>query len=309
MKHSHKILALLLVLLMTFALSGCSVITITKTAANMNSLDSVSADLDLKLSMDMTMMEETTPFEVSVSGPFDIDLEGEKGTTSLTVDVMGEKVPLLLYAEKLEDSLAIYTSADNGQTWSKNETPLNEENEKDSSDLKSLALFKKLADSFEETGTETVHGTEAVIYSGSILWKDLLGDVDLSSAMEAAGAAAGSAAGTPLDFSGMDLTALGSIPVTIGFDKQNALVVKVSADFTETVQNLIPMVMKVAMQSIAAQSGVEDMTEMEDFDLSDLGFNLDIHTLTVSVELYNFDAVGEITIPPEALAAEVAAAA
>jgi hypothetical protein len=304
MKRYQKILALLLVLLMTFALSGCSVITITKTAANMNSLDSVSADLNLDLSMDMTMMEETSPFEINVAGPLDIDLENEKGKADLTVDLMGEKLALLLYFEEQEDKFVIYSSADNGESWTKNETALNDGKEKGSSDLKSLAMIKKLAGSFEETGTETVRGNEAVIYSGSILWKDLLADVDLSSAIEAAG----SAAGTPLDLSGMDLTALGSIPVTIGFDKQNALIVKGSIDLTETVQNLIPMVMKVAMQSMAAQSGV-DAAEMEDFDLSALGFNLDIHTLTVSAELYNFDAVGEITIPPEALAAETAAAA
>ena len=113
----------------------------------------------------------------------------------------------------------------------------------------------------------------------------------------------------PLDFSDLDLTALGSIPVTVGYDKENDLIVKGSADLTETVQNLIPMVMKVVMKSIAAESGMEDSAEMEDFDLSDLGFSLDIQTLNVSAELYNFDAVGEITIPPEALAAEVAAAA
>ena len=129
--------------------------------------------------------------------------------------------------------------------------------------------------------------------------------MDLSNAAEAAG----SASGMPLDFSDLDLTALGSIPVTIGYDKENDLIVKGSADLTETVQNLIPMVMKVVMKSIAAESGMEDSAEMEDFDLSDLGFSLDIQTLNVSAELYNFDAVGEITIPPEALAAEVAAAA
>ncbi len=308
MKYRHKLLALLLVLLMTFALSGCSVITITKTAANMNSLDSVSADLNLDLSMDLTVMEETTPMAITVTGPLDIDLDHDKGKADLTIDLMGEKLALLLYFEEREDSFVIYASPDNGESWTKNETPLNDEKEKDSSDLKSLAMIKNLAKSFEETGTETVRGNEAVIYSGSILWKDLLGDVDLSSAMEAAGAAA-AAAGTPIDFSGMDLTELGSIPVTIGFDKKNALIVKGSIDLTETVQNLIPMVMKVAMQSIAAQSGVEDTAEMEDFDLSALGFNLDVHTLTVSAELYNFDAVGEITIPPEALAAESAAAA
>ena len=305
MKRYQKVLALLLISLMALSLSGCSLITITKTASNMNSLKSVSADLALNLGMDMTMMDETSPFEIAVSGPFDFDLANGKGKADLTLDLMGENVDLLLYYERLEDKFVIYTSADNGETWSKNETALSDQQEKDSSDLKSLAMIKKLSNSFEETGTETVRGKEAVIYSGNILWEDLVGDVDLSSAAEAAG----SASGMPLDFSDLDLTALGSIPVTIGYDKENDLIVKGSADLTETVQNLIPMVMKVVMKSIAAESGMEDSAEMEDFDLSDLGFSLDIRTLNVSAELYNFDAVGEITIPPEALAAEVAAAA
>ena len=305
MKRYQKVLALLLISLMALSLSGCSLITITKTASNMNSLKSVSADLALNLNMDMTMMDETSPLEIAVSGPFDFDLANGKGKADLTLDLMGENVDLLLYYERLEDKFVIYTSADNGETWSKNETALSDQQEKDSSDLKALAMIKKLSNSFEETGTETVRGKEAVIYSGNILWEDLAGDVDLSSAAEAAG----SASGMPLDFSDLDLTALGSIPVTIGYDKENDLIVKGSADLTETVQNLIPMVMKVVMKSIAAESGMEDSAEMEDFDLSDLGFSLDIRTLNVSAELYNFDAIGEITIPPEALAAEVAAAA
>ena len=305
MKRYQKVLALLLISLMALSLSGCSLITITKTASNMNSLKSVSADLALNLGMDMTMMDETSPFEIAVSGPFDFDLANGKGKADLTLDLMGENVDLLLYYERLEDKFVIYTSADNGETWSKNETALSDQQEKDSSDLKSLAMIKKLSNSFEETGTETVRGKEAVIYSGNILWEDLAGDLDLSTAAEAAG----SASGMPLDFSDLDLAALGSIPVTVGYDKENDLIVKGSADLTETVQNLIPMVMKVVMKSIAAESGMEDSAEMEDFDLSDLGFSLDIRTLNVSAELYNFDAVGEITIPPEALAAEVAAAA
>ena len=305
MKRYQKVLALLLISLMALSLSGCSLITITKTASNMNSLKSVSADLALNLGMDMTMMDETSPFEIAVSGPFDFDLANGKGKSDLTLDLMGENVDLLLYYERLEDKVVIYTSADNGETWSKNETTLSDQQEKDSSDLKSLAMIKKLSKSFEETGTETVRGKEAVIYSGNILWEDLAGDLDLSTAAEAAG----SASGMPLDFSDLDLAALGSIPVTVGYDKENDLIVKGSADLTETVQNLIPMVMKVVMKSIAAESGMEDSAEMEDFDLSDLGFSLDIRTLNVSAELYNFDAVGEITIPPEALAAEVAAAA
>ena len=130
MKRYQKNLALLLVFLMTFALSGCSVITITKTAANMNSLDSVSADLNLDLNMDMTMMEETSPFEINVSGPLDIDLENEKGKADLTVDLMGEKLALLLYFEEQDDKLVFYTSADNGESWTKNETSLSGEKER-----------------------------------------------------------------------------------------------------------------------------------------------------------------------------------
>ena len=305
MKRYQKVLALLLISLMALSLSGCSLITITKTASNMNSLKSVSADTVLNLSVDMAMMGETSPFEIAVSGPFDFDLANGKGKGDLTLNLMGENVNLLLYYERLEDKVVIYTSADSGETWSKNETSLSDQQEKGSSDLKSLAMIKKLSKSFEETGTEIVRGKEAVIYSGTILWKDLVGDVDLSSAAEAAG----SASGMQFDLSDLDLTTLGSIPLTVGYDKENDLIVKGSADLTETVQNLIPMIMKVAMKSIAAESGMEDSSEMEDFDPIDLGFTMDIQTLTVSAELYNFDAVGEITIPPEALAAKVAAAA
>ena len=134
MKVYQKILALFLVLLMSFALSGCNVITITKTAANMGDLDSVSADLNLDLDMDMTMMEESTPLKITVSGPLDIDLDNDKGKADLTVDLMGEKLTLLLYFEKLEDVFTIYTSADNGESWTKNETSLNDEQEKGSSE-------------------------------------------------------------------------------------------------------------------------------------------------------------------------------
>ena len=56
---------------------------------------------------------------------------------------MGENVNLLLYYERLEDKFVIYTSADNGETWSKNETALSDQQEKDSSDLKALAMIKK----------------------------------------------------------------------------------------------------------------------------------------------------------------------
>ena len=299
MKRYQKLLSLLLILSLAMCLSGCSVITITKAAKNMNSLESVSADLALDLSMNLSMMEEAMDLDISVTGPCDIDLANGKGKADFTVDVMGESMNLLLYYEKLEDQFVAYTSADGGSTWSKTETPRSSEQETSPSDLKSLALLKKLSGSFEESGTENVNGNEVTLYTGNVRWEDLVGDMDLSSAMETAG----SAAGTELDLSGLDLAALGNIPVTIGYDSENALVVRVSADLTETVQNMIPMITKVIMQSIAAESG-EDPSAMEDFTLSDLGIDFMIRSLTLSADLYNFDTVGEIVIPAEALAAE-----
>ena len=154
MKRYQKVLALLLISLMALSLSGCSLITITKTASNMSSLKSVSADLALNLGMDMTMMDETSPFEIAVSGPFDFDLANGKGKSDLTLDLMGENVDLLLYYERLEDKFVIYTSADNGETWTRNETPLSAQQEKDSSDLKSLAMIKKLFSDPNTTNAE-----------------------------------------------------------------------------------------------------------------------------------------------------------
>lgn len=301
MKQVQKLLSLLLILALALCLSGCSVITITKAAKNMSSLESLSTDLALNLDINMSMMDEAMPIAVSVSGPFDMDLANGKGRGDLTVDLMGEPMNLLFYYEKAENEYITYVSADGGANWTRTETPLEAKQETGSSDLKSLALLKKLSGSFEESGTETVNGKEVVLYTGNVRWEELAEDLDLSSAMETAG----SAAGTELDLNGLDLSALGSIPVTIGYDKENALVVKASADLTETVRNLLPMITKAIMQSIAAESG-GDLTEMEDFDLSDLGIAVDIRTLSVSADLYNFDAVGDIVIPAEALAAEAA---
>ena len=299
MKRYQKLLSLLVILSLAMCLSGCSVITITKAVKNMNSLESVSADLALDLGMSMAMMDEATDLDITVTGPLDVDLVNEKCRATFTVDLMGEAMDLLFYYEKADGKHITYVSSDGGETWSKTETPMEAGQETTSSDLKSLALLKKLSDSFEESGTETVNGNEVVLYTGNVRWEDLVADLDLSSAMETAE----SAAGAELDLNALDLAALGSIPVTIGYDSENALVVKFSADLTETVQNLLPMITKIIMQSIAAESG-EDPAAMENFSLSDLGIDFQIQSLKLSADLYNFDAVGEIVIPAEALAAE-----
>ena len=210
MKTAKKILSVLLVLVIVLSLSGCSPITITKAAKKMSDLKSLRADLDLDLDLSMNMMDEASDLDVKVTGPFDIDLAGGKGKGELSVNMMGEVLPILFYYEDTEDSYHFYVSPDGGATWTKNDAPKSEDSQTKSSGstLKSIVELTKFAASFEEAGTETVKGTEAVLYTGRLQWSELIGDADLSGAL----ASAGSAAGTDLDLSGLDLSNLGSIP-------------------------------------------------------------------------------------------------
>ena len=66
---------------------------------------------------------------------------------------------------------------------------------------------------------------------------------------------------------------------------------------------MMPAVMDKALASVSEQAGLGD------FDLSALGFELEVGKVFVTAELYDFDAVGPIEIPAAAREAEEAAPA
>ena len=94
----------------------------------------------------------------------------------------------------------------------------------------------------------------------------------------------------------------GAIPTTISIDNKSGMVVKFTMDLTDVIQNLMPLLVDQVVKEAARENGLEGI------DLSVLGFALEMDHVTVSEVLYDFNAVGTIVIPDEALAAEELAA-
>ena len=104
---------------------------------------------------------------------------------------------------------------------------------------------------------------------------------------------------TDVDLSEIDLSDLGDVPLTFSIDKKSSMLVKVSMDLTEMVQKLMPVILKLVMKTVVDQSGLGALAGLGGLDLGMLGIDFDVRQLVITVELYDFDAVGEITIPPE----------
>ena len=77
------------------------------------------------------------------------------------------------------------------------------------------------------------------------------------------------------------------------------MLVKVSTDLTEMVQKLTPVILEQVMKTVVDQSGLGALAGLGGLDLGMLGIDFDIRQLVITMELYDFDAVGVITIPPE----------
>jgi hypothetical protein len=110
-------------------------------------------------------------------------------------------------------------------------------------------------------------------------------------------------------FSAMNMSAeelkleeFGNVPVTIAIDNKSNMIVRYTMDLTEFMGNMMPVVMESIMAEAQKESGLEGI------DLSMLGFSVETGRVFATVELYDFDEVGEIEIPAAALEAEEAAA-
>ena len=160
--------------------------------------------------------------------------------------------------------------------------------------LNNFALLFKLVGKFEKTGTETIRGSEATVFSGTVEGEDIAQMVEMSGVMDTLS----ESMDVDLGELNVELESLGGIPTTISLDNKTGYIVRYTMDMTELMQNLMPVLMDQLMATIAEESGLEGL------DLSMLGLKLDVSKTVVAVELYDFDAAGTVEIPAEARAAE-----
>lgn len=288
-------MAAVLILALVLALAGCGFAAkMTRAAKKMEKLQSYRMDLDMDMEIKLSMLGRSVDMDMKISGSSDVNTKPSRTKTDMRIKMLGQEIPMLSYTDKTDTGLVTCSSPDGGKTWTRQTVESPELAE--AAGKNGFANLLKLASTFEKTGTETLRGSMATVYSGVIAGEDL------ESVMEISGVLKNVFSTMDMSMDGLDLTQYGGIPTTISLDNKSGMVVRYTMDMTEFMGKMMPAMMDAVMKEAAADSGLEGL------DTSMLGFSVETGRVFAAVELYDFDAVGAIEIPAEALAAPELAA-
>ncbi len=290
MKKGKKLLAVLLVLVMITGLAACSgfEMKMTRAAKKMEKLQSYRMDMDVDLGLSISILGQSMDLDMGVQGKADVLNDPLKMKMETTVSILGEGIQMLSYTEKTDGALTTYVSADGGKVWAKQSVEAGEE--PSSIGVTDFAVLFKLASRFEKTGTETVRGLEATVYSGTVEGEDIKELVESSGVLDRL---AESMEMKPEELD-LNVEECGSIPVTIAIDNRSGMITRYTMDLTEPMRQMMPLIMDQLTAELAGEIGLEGL------DLGMLGLKLDLSQVLAEVELYDFDAVEPFEIPEEA---------
>jgi len=269
MKKVKKLLALALALVLMLSLTGCTGfgVGMAKAAKKMSACKSMRMDLDIQSEMKVGLMGDTTDLDVRITGTADITRNPMVMKLVLDTTMMDEPVQILCYCETAADGGTVYFSLDEGNTWLRTSVELDGLNPEDAS-KPSITELAKLASDFKKTGVQTIKGADATVYAGTLRGEDLTHLAENADVDE-------------------HVQFAGDIPVTIALGKKSGMISMIDMDMTEVVRGIVTALME------------EDDGASSDF------FKLDVQVekCTVNCILYDYDAVDQIVIPPEARSA------
>ena len=273
MKQLKKILVIVLALAMVLSLGACGAFEtkMAKAAQKMSKVESFRMDMDMDMDMSISLMGE------------------------LTMDMMDEEIEFLFYLEQTDDGYTLYLSPDDGESWVRRDVEGVEAPEV--SKTEQLGMLAKLAETFEEQGTEEIRGSAATVYKGIIPGADISAAIAESGALEQLAELQDSA---EIDLSGLDFSNLSDIPATIAIDNKSGMISRYTMDMTDIMQDFMGSIMDVVLAQVAKESG------MEGVDLAALGLTVEINKVEATVDLFDYDAVKTVEIPQAALEAKAA---
>lgn len=277
MKKERKLLALLLVFCMVFALAACgnkdmSDADVMKQATeNMNALKSMTAETSMEMVFSMgedsmTMTSEMT--QKVINDPISMEI-----VMNMVMGFGGEtqEMESTVYAEADGDNLITYTQME-GDWYKMTQPGLEALEEYDTT--KAMGTYLEAIQNFKKTGTEDVAGVKADKYEG-VITEDYFQTVLEESGLD-----------EQFGFDGEDSATLkelfegiGEMPITIWIDGEKLLPVKYYFDMTN--------MMSALMKNMGA--GEEGLA---------------IDKVILSMVLTGFDNVDAIDIPQEAREAE-----
>lgn len=277
MKKAKRILVFAILAAMLLSLCGCGMFRthVAKAAIKMSKLESLHADIEMQIGMGISLLGQDVNADAAITGGADIQRDPERVYVNLMAEVAGFEQNLLFYGVGRDDGFDVYSSADSGDSWTKDSIENDDSSKSSKADGKSLfLLLSDSAASFKEYGKEKVNGSDAIRYNGKITSDELRQALELANAKQALEES------LDVELDDDVFEDLGDVPVSIWIDVKSGMIVRVEMDMSDVMQGLVPVLVDKAMEKTDVGIGV----------------NTKVYEVTVSITLSEFDAV-QVTKP------------
>lgn len=277
MKKAKRILVFAILAAMLLSLCGCGMFRthVAKAAIKMSKLDSLHADIEMQIGMGISLLGQDVNADAAITGGADIQRDPERVYVNLMAEVAGFEQNLLFYGVGRDDGFDFYSSADSGESWTKDSIENDDSSKSSKADGKSVfLLLSDSAASFKEYGKEKVNGSDAIRYNGKITSDELRQALELANAKQALEES------LDVELDDDVFEDLGDVPVSIWIDVKSGMIVRVEMDMSDVMQGLVPVLVDKAMEKT---------------DIG-IGVNTKVYEVTVSITLSEFDAV-QVTKP------------
>ena len=277
MKKAKRILVFAILAAMLLSLCGCGMFRthVAKAAIKMSKLESLHADIEMQIGMGISLLGQDVNADAAITGGADIQRDPERVYVNLMAEVAGFEQNLLFYGVGRDDGFDVYSSADSGDSWTKDSIENDDSSKSSKADGKSLfLLLSDSAASFKEYGKEKVNGSDAIRYNGKITSDELRQALELANAKQALEES------LDVELDDDVFEDLGDVPVSIWIDVKSGMIVRIEMDMSDVMQGLVPVLVDKAMEK--ADIGI--------------GVNTKVYEVTVSITLSEFDAV-QVTKP------------
>ena len=277
MKKAKRILVFAILAAMLLSLCGCGMFRthVAKAAIKMSKLDSLHADVEMQIGMGISLLGQDVNADAAITGGADIQRDPERVYVNLMAEVAGFEQNLLFYGVGRDGGFDVYSSADSGDSWTKDSIENDDSSKNSKADGKSLfLLLSESAASFKEYGKEKVNGSDAIRYNGKITSDELRQALELANAKQALEES------LDVELDDDAFADLGDVPVSIWIDVKSGMIVRVEMDMSDVMQGLVPVLVDKAMERTDVGIGV----------------NTKVYEVTVSITLSEFDAV-QVTKP------------
>lgn len=277
MKKAKRILVFAILAAMLLSLCGCGMFRthVAKAAIKMSKLESLHADIEMQIGMGISLLGQDVNADAAITGGADIQRDPERVYVNLMAEVAGFEQNLLFYDVGRDGGADVYSSADSGESWTKDSIENDDSSKSSKADSKSVfLLLSDSAASFKEYGKEKVNGSDAIRYNGKIT------SDELRQALELADVKQSLEESLDVELDDDVFEDLGDVPVSIWIDVKSGMIVRIEMDMSDVMQGLVPVLVDKAMEK--ADIGI--------------GVNTKVYEVTVSITLSEFDAV-QVTKP------------